>query len=47
MGAGDAGGAFDALLRGVGVAEGDVRRDRVREEEVFLEDHAHLAAEFR
>ena len=46
VGSGDAGGPFDAFLRGVGVAEGNVGRDGVREEEVLLEDHAHLAAEF-
>ena len=45
MGTGDLGRAFDTLLAGVGMAKGDVGCNRVREEEVLLEDHADLLAE--
>ena len=42
---GDARGLLDLGLRGAGVAEGDVGRHRVREEEAFLEDGADVAAQ--
>lgn len=43
--AGDARGAFDLFARGCRMAEGDVRGDGVREEEVVLEDDADVRAE--
>ena len=38
-------GPLDLGLGRVGVAEGDVGRDRVREEEALLEDGADVAAQ--